>query len=367
MCRVGNWNLSYASLTSPEALAGLRNLRTTNPTLHAAQTSAMDLAVVEGAEEAYANREVYDDCDVPPSIVSVHLSAHGSSVETNFVVSNDGGITRSGNAEASEDDMPPPVLGRGQRKRVPTRRYWGPHALRSNTKPASFLRDRVQHLFVRDLDDTQLEEILSVCTEIQSLVLFQSAGPRILAALGATRVRWLNLDLKGLLQGMDPQSLHPIFTFVTHLDLFDSLHRGPHVAHLIDHLSLFPALTHLVFFHGNREATQVFSRCRKLEALIGFYTLLPDPRHLGSIDDLRFVTMNVSDDDYVMEWVIGTRGGWDFWARADAFIQKRIKEILILENPVLEGITSCGFHNTNSLDEPTSKSRAGDFAPIPSL
>ncbi|KAF7359572.1 hypothetical protein MVEN_00680800 [Mycena venus] len=155
--------------------------------------------------------------------------------------------------------------------------------------------------------------------------LAQSAGPGILAALGATRARRLNLDLKGLLKGMDPQSLHPMFTFVTHLDLFDSLHRGPHVAHLIDHLSLFPALTHLAFFQGNREATQVSSRCRKLEALIGFYTLLPDPRHLRSIDDSRFVTMNVSEDDYVMEWVISTRGGWDFWARADAFIQKRIK------------------------------------------
>ncbi|KAJ7699833.1 hypothetical protein B0H14DRAFT_3034931 [Mycena olivaceomarginata] len=176
-------------------------------------------------------------------------------------------------------------------------------ALRSNTKPAPFFCDRLQHLFVRDLDDTQLEEILSVCTEIRSLVLFQSAGPGVLAALGATRARRLNLDLKGLLQGIDPQSLHPMFTFVTHLDLFDSPPRSPR----------------------NGEATHVFSRCRKLEALIGFYTLVPDPRHLRSIDDLRFVTMNVSDDDYVMEWVIGTRGGWDFWARADAFIKNRIK------------------------------------------
>jgi hypothetical protein len=116
-----------------------------------------------------------------------------------------------------------------------------------------------------------------------------------------------------------------MFTFVTHLDLFDSLHRGPHVPHLIEHLSLFPALTHLAFFQGSREAKQVFSRCSKLEALVGFYTLLPDPRHLRSMDDLRFVTMNVSEDDYVIEWVIGARGGWDFWARADAFIAKRQK------------------------------------------
>lgn len=114
-----------------------------------------------------------------------------------------------------------------------------------------------------------------------------------------------------------------MFTFVTHLDLFDSFHHGPHVSGLIDHLALFPALTHLAFFQGNREALQVLSRCSQLEALIGMYTILPDPRYLRSVDDLRFVTMNVSDEEYVKEWVIGTRGGWDFWARADAFIAKR--------------------------------------------
>ncbi|KAJ6569263.1 hypothetical protein B0H19DRAFT_1256912 [Mycena capillaripes] len=44
MCCVGNWNLSHVSLTSLEALAGLRNLRKTNPTLHAAlsQTTETD-------------------------------------------------------------------------------------------------------------------------------------------------------------------------------------------------------------------------------------------------------------------------------------------------------------------------------------
>ncbi|KAJ6529647.1 hypothetical protein B0H19DRAFT_1192972 [Mycena capillaripes] len=36
MCRVGDWNRSQASLTSPEALAALRELGTTNSALHAA-------------------------------------------------------------------------------------------------------------------------------------------------------------------------------------------------------------------------------------------------------------------------------------------------------------------------------------------
>ncbi|KAJ6480956.1 hypothetical protein C8R45DRAFT_1215855 [Mycena sanguinolenta] len=82
-------------LTSPEALAGLRNLRTTDPTLHAAltETAVMELPILDGTEEgAYTNREVYDD------VISPSMSF--------------------GPADAA-----PPVLGRGRRKRVPTRRY----------------------------------------------------------------------------------------------------------------------------------------------------------------------------------------------------------------------------------------------------
>ncbi|KAJ6465457.1 hypothetical protein C8R45DRAFT_939646 [Mycena sanguinolenta] len=54
--------------------------------------------------------------------VTSHLLSDGSSVETNFAVGDDGGITQSGNAEASEaeveEDNMPPVLGRGQRKKL---------------------------------------------------------------------------------------------------------------------------------------------------------------------------------------------------------------------------------------------------------
>ncbi|KAF7366573.1 DDE superfamily endonuclease [Mycena sanguinolenta] len=136
MCRVGKWNLSYASLTSPEALAGLRDLRKTNPALHEAltQTSATDLPVVDSTEEeAYTTREVYDDCDIPLDVVSDHLLSGHSAVTKNFAIADDGGISRSGNAEASdaEDneesvDAVPLVLGRGQRKKIPARRYLGP-------------------------------------------------------------------------------------------------------------------------------------------------------------------------------------------------------------------------------------------------
>ncbi|KAJ6459917.1 hypothetical protein C8R45DRAFT_1109289 [Mycena sanguinolenta] len=82
----------------------------------------------EISEEAYTTREVYDNCDIPLDVVSDHLQSGGSSVASNFTVSDDGGIARSGNAEASdaEDDegpvdAAPPALGRGQRKKIAAR------------------------------------------------------------------------------------------------------------------------------------------------------------------------------------------------------------------------------------------------------
>ncbi|KAJ7091743.1 hypothetical protein C8R44DRAFT_750383 [Mycena epipterygia] len=66
MYRVGNWNLSHASLTSPEALAAV---------------------------------DVYDDGYIPLGIVLDHLQGE---IPLNFTVDVDGGIVRSGNTEASD-------------------------------------------------------------------------------------------------------------------------------------------------------------------------------------------------------------------------------------------------------------------------
>jgi hypothetical protein len=132
MCRVGTWNLSHASLTSPEALAGLRELRTTNPALHAALTQTDTIAADgndDGEEDPYSGPDVYDDCDIPLAVVSDHLRSGGSSVSANFSIGDEGGIVRSGNAEVSdaeEESNAPVVLGRGQRRKMPATRYQGP-------------------------------------------------------------------------------------------------------------------------------------------------------------------------------------------------------------------------------------------------
>ncbi|KAF8187911.1 hypothetical protein K438DRAFT_1972604 [Mycena galopus ATCC 62051] len=135
MCRVGNWNLSQASLTSPEALAGLRDLRNTNAALHSALTQVTEIDPTSeeadhgNAEDPYQGTEVYNDCDVPLAVVSDLLLS--GSVATNFTVNAEGGITRSGDAEASdaeedEEEVEPAALGRGQRRKIIATRYQGP-------------------------------------------------------------------------------------------------------------------------------------------------------------------------------------------------------------------------------------------------
>lgn len=57
------------------------------------------------------------------------MTSGGSSIDANFLVDTQGGITRSGTAEASEaedDEVEPVALGRGRRVKTAARRYGGP-------------------------------------------------------------------------------------------------------------------------------------------------------------------------------------------------------------------------------------------------
>ncbi|KAJ7604624.1 hypothetical protein B0H17DRAFT_1120943 [Mycena rosella] len=113
---------------------GLRNLRTTHPTLHAALTGPDDdVSIIspepETEEEPFFDSNIYDDCDVPLDVVSQVLLSGGSSIAANFTADVSGGITRSGNAsdaEPEESADTPAVLGRGQRKKIVAKRYQGP-------------------------------------------------------------------------------------------------------------------------------------------------------------------------------------------------------------------------------------------------
>ncbi|KAJ7359277.1 hypothetical protein DFH08DRAFT_952432 [Mycena albidolilacea] len=103
----------FAGFTSPEALTALRDLRTSNPTSHAALSQTIELseeADNDDGDDLFHGVDVYDDCDVPLAVIFDHLLS-GGSLDPNF---------------AEELEAEPAVLGRGQRHKIAARRYQGP-------------------------------------------------------------------------------------------------------------------------------------------------------------------------------------------------------------------------------------------------
>ncbi|KAJ6598100.1 hypothetical protein DFH09DRAFT_1356456 [Mycena vulgaris] len=201
-------------------------------------------------------------------------------------------------------------------------------AIRSNAKPADFFQ-RVRHLYVEKLvPETELQEIISACIGIRSLVLFHG-GPSILPGLATIKPRRLSVSLECLFP--DQQSLdlitihpkftcltiHPILTCVTHLDLFDDLSQ-------IRWINLLPALTHFALLRRKPSAwTELLSANAKLAVIIRMQSSEFRPENRISNDDVRFVCMSVLDADYGPDWLTGVKGGMDFWARADLFVAKK--------------------------------------------
>ncbi|KAJ6598093.1 hypothetical protein DFH09DRAFT_1022383 [Mycena vulgaris] len=191
-------------------------------------------------------------------------------------------------------------------------------AIRSNAKPADFFH-RVRHLYVeRFVPDLELQEILSACIGIGSLALFHG-GPSILPGLAAMKPRRLSVALECLFpdqQSLDPITTHPMFTCLTHLDLFGG---SPHIRWT----NLLPALTHLAMGCHSSVWTELLSTNAKLVVLIHMQSSDFRTENRISDDDVRFVCMLVVDYEYGPDWLTGVRGGMDFWARADLFVAKK--------------------------------------------
>lgn len=147
MCRVGTFNQSHTSLTSPEALTALRKLATSNPTLYKEFTAGFhNSRAGEGTEPDYfaelEDNGVVDESDTPVDVVIEHIIKESAGAPRGFLVHEDGSLARSGRIEnpddvddASDEEVlvedptsssipsPKPVLGRGQRKKKVSERY----------------------------------------------------------------------------------------------------------------------------------------------------------------------------------------------------------------------------------------------------
>ena len=89
-----------ASLTSPEALAALRNLAKTNPQLYQEITGTSKPAIPTAAKEELAFSDLPDDSsDIPVAIICKHILFHESSVPEGFVADDTGALVRTGSGE----------------------------------------------------------------------------------------------------------------------------------------------------------------------------------------------------------------------------------------------------------------------------
>jgi len=197
------------------------------------------------------------------------------------------------------------------------------------SKPAQFIRDNVWYLLAgTSFTGDTLDDVLSHCTGLRSLVLFHAASP-MLSHLKDTRPRRLAIPIASLFcNEQDPEIMDftlPLFASLTHLDVFEVV-KNRTWGFSWSSLGLLPKLTHLAFLELAKPTlvAEVLSTCSKLEVLIGMYDEESTSRRENMLEEeVRFVSMVLQTTDYIVDWQIGTQGGMDFWARADAFVAKK--------------------------------------------
>ncbi|KAJ7038402.1 hypothetical protein C8F04DRAFT_1089039 [Mycena alexandri] len=193
-------------------------------------------------------------------------------------------------------------------------------AIQSNSKDPSFFRTHVHHLFVRLFrgkteDNKMLPEILRICTGIQSLAFIPCGTPSsLLPTLATLRPRQLWMRIDSLVFKTD--LCRPMLTCVTHLALWDRvtfIHSD--IAAWLSLLAMFPSLTHLMIIAAKPSlAPHILASSKN--------NISDSLKELDNADD-RYVIVNIGVHKFAEQWLMGARGGNDFWARAEHFIAKK--------------------------------------------
>ncbi|KAJ7303524.1 hypothetical protein DFH08DRAFT_55270 [Mycena albidolilacea] len=206
-------------------------------------------------------------------------------------------------------------------------------AIQSDSKPASFFHRHVRHVFVNALliDGSDIQQILSTCSGIQNLMILPSHKhpESIIPSIAALKLRRLSIHWVFILRDMNPRQ--PMFILLTHFGMFELplVPNGPQSAAAF--LAQLPALTHFAgysstIFGGELSALaqEILATCKSLRVFV-FRPLRTQGglKSLPSIDDIRFVYMDLQYPDFADGWIAQTRGGTDYWARADAFVERK--------------------------------------------
>ncbi|KAJ7714819.1 hypothetical protein DFH07DRAFT_373943 [Mycena maculata] len=201
--------------------------------------------------------------------------------------------------------------------------------MQQTTKPASFYRDAVRHLYLPHTPPFDWSpKILEMCTGTRNFTATGgSPGPALIPILLQMDLRQLSLYLGYLFGGHQNINLkHPLFSSITHLDVFDDIpENDPQIS---PHLAALPALTHLALNHDvpPRLFREILSDCSKLQVLVNLWD--SDSASFGRflahnppVADPRFVISEYKD--YRLEWVASARGEPDFWSVAEDFIFRK--------------------------------------------
>ncbi|KAJ7751755.1 hypothetical protein DFH07DRAFT_826046 [Mycena maculata] len=193
--------------------------------------------------------------------------------------------------------------------------------------PISVLRDSVRHLLLGNMPVPVTEFILSGCSGVEGF--FYSNGhrhhPSLLDILGALSLKRLNCELNtDIFESVAHVDFwHPLFSHITHLELFDEMHVVD--ADIWSNLALVPHLTHLRLWSPSLALTLI-KTCTSLRVLM--VVGRPVHREVSEAElrelaqDPRFVQMGYLQ--VVKDWQMGALTGVDCWSRAEDFIAKRM-------------------------------------------
>ncbi|KAJ7176868.1 hypothetical protein C8R46DRAFT_1077552 [Mycena filopes] len=201
-------------------------------------------------------------------------------------------------------------------------------AIQSNRRPPSFFSTHVRHLvvpsfFLRVESYETVHTVLAACTGVQHLAFVNRLSPSHLPALAQLRPHRLLIAMDPLLTETDSVVSRPMFTSVTHLGLFllDSIDLSAWPSFL----NSLPSLTHLLLpdLRLSAMVAPILATCKSLQVLIDFGHSSAAPELDDAGGDDRFVYMKIPNESPLDEWLKGTRGEVDHWARADMFIAKK--------------------------------------------
>ncbi|KAJ6516548.1 hypothetical protein C8R47DRAFT_1087650 [Mycena vitilis] len=205
------------------------------------------------------------------------------------------------------------------------------------SKSAQFLNATVRHalIYVDTARDTvTAAELLSVCSQIATLVIGGDIEPKLLDSLDAIRPQKLEISApRGHPSDWGVATLQrPFFLSVTHLSLATEGLFSPHQFqwHHWSSLACLPALTHLSMSDNlTRDILpDVLAECPRLHLVItlfcGDYQRETAIAFAGSITvrDPRIVVM-LMYADYMKDWTTGTQGGADYWVRGEEFVARK--------------------------------------------